>query len=58
VDATNWRAELAIRFVALNACHYAMPDRTGEVAAALNQIARDAKLSSAEPDAAPDRDGK
>jgi hypothetical protein len=48
----------AVKVVALDACHYAMLDRTCEVAAALNQIARDAKLSSAEPEAAPGRDGK
>jgi pimeloyl-ACP methyl ester carboxylesterase len=41
-----------VKVVALDTCHYAMLDRTGELAAALNQIARSAKLSSAEPDAA------
>jgi pimeloyl-ACP methyl ester carboxylesterase len=48
----------AVKVVALDACHYAMLDRPGEVAAALNQIARDAKLFRAEPAAAPDRGGR
>ena len=43
-----------VNVVALDACHYAMLDRTAELAAALNQIARDAKLIRAEPSAAAD----
>jgi hypothetical protein len=33
--------------VALDSCHFAMLDRTGEVAEVLNRIARRAQLSSA-----------
>jgi pimeloyl-ACP methyl ester carboxylesterase len=40
--------------VALDACHYAMLDRTGEVAAVLNRVARDARLLNAEPSATAD----
>ena len=47
-----------VRVVALDACHYAMLDRPGEVAAALNHIARDAKLSRADPNPAPDRSAR
>jgi len=35
--------------VALDARHYAMLDRAGEVAAVLNRVARDARLLNAEP---------
>src|SRR5262249_16758699 len=41
-----------VKVVALDTCHYAMLDRTGELAAARNQIARNAKRASAKPDAA------
>jgi pimeloyl-ACP methyl ester carboxylesterase len=36
-----------VKVVSLDCCHYAMLERTPEVAATLNQIARDAKLWSA-----------
>ena len=44
-----------VRVVALDACHYAMLDRTGEVAAVLNRVARDAGMINAEPSAAADQ---